>query len=98
MTLTGYFEMKDEEQKRHIKKIACGADSDDSSCTVRSFFFSFFQKRLTIRLQSKMVLKMGGSDKILKSLLFSLPISRLFRDRLFWKNEKKSPLLRVNFE
>uniref|UniRef100_A0A1I7UKZ8 SSD domain-containing protein n=1 Tax=Caenorhabditis tropicalis TaxID=1561998 RepID=A0A1I7UKZ8_9PELO len=36
MTITGYFEMKEEEQKRHIKKIACGADDDDSSCTSSS--------------------------------------------------------------
>lgn len=36
MTITGYFEMKEEEQKRHIKTIACGADNDDSSCTSSS--------------------------------------------------------------
>ncbi|PIC49982.1 hypothetical protein B9Z55_001064 [Caenorhabditis nigoni] len=36
MTITGYFEMKEEGQKKHIKKIACGADDDDSSCTSSS--------------------------------------------------------------
>ncbi|KAF1769132.1 hypothetical protein GCK72_000946 [Caenorhabditis remanei] len=36
MTITGYFEMKDEAQKRHIKTIACGAENDDSSCTSSS--------------------------------------------------------------
>uniref|UniRef100_A0A8R1IQ23 SSD domain-containing protein n=1 Tax=Caenorhabditis japonica TaxID=281687 RepID=A0A8R1IQ23_CAEJA len=35
MTITGRFEMREEEQRRHIKKIACGVDEDDSeSCTV----------------------------------------------------------------
>ncbi|CCD68128.1 SSD domain-containing protein [Caenorhabditis elegans] len=54
MTLTGYFEMKDEEQKRHIKKIACGADSDDSSCTSSSVesFDVIVKRRVTSFLEN----------------------------------------------
>ncbi|CAI5440430.1 unnamed protein product [Caenorhabditis angaria] len=70
MCITGYFEMRGEEQKKHITKIACGQDLDDQSqTTVNSF---------NENVKQKVAKFLEGYLSILTNLLFQLFVLTLW--------------------